>query len=216
MTCKVLDEKEIKQEKADKRELIMEAAMELFRDKGYSNTRIIDIAQKAGIGKGTVYAYFESKEDLMIKLISEIVQTDFQQMIVTYGVGSARDKIIKYIEDTEKMLEKYGIYATIFRDQIVLDSEVNSDEALKLVENIISGQYQKMRNIIAEGMDSGEIRNTDLEQATLYAMTAVGTHMLTKLSEMDKCCVPPFLKAGDFKGLSAEALVDFIFNGIGK
>ncbi|MBQ4340000.1 MAG: TetR/AcrR family transcriptional regulator [Firmicutes bacterium] len=215
MTCKVLMEKEVKQEKADKRELIMAAAMELFRDKGYSNTRIIDIAQKAGIGKGTVYAYFDSKEDLMIKLIREIVDTDFQKLIMTYGVGTTKDKILKYILDTDEMLEKYGIYATIFRDQIVLDGEVDSDEAVELVEGIIAGQYQKMRNILAEGIETGEVRTSDLDQATVYAMTAVGTRMMTKLSEMDKCGVPTFLKVGEFKGLSAEALVDFILNGIG-
>lgn len=219
MTCKILEKKILKQdkneEKADKRELIMQAAMELFKEKGYTNTRIIDIANKAGIGKGTVYAYFESKEDLMIKLIREIVHEDFSKMLISYGVGTVRDKLLKYIEDTDKMIEKYGVYATIFRDQIVLNNEVNSEEAVEVVRTITAGQYQKLRNIIADGMASGEISAANVDQATLYAITAVATHMITKLSEEDKCCVPPFLATGDLKGLSKEALVDFILNGIG-
>lgn len=219
MNTKASDEKALKQDKSDakidKRKLIMDAAMELFKEKGYTNTRIIDIANKAEIGKGTVYAYFDSKEDLMIKLIREIVQTDFKQLMFTYGVGSTREKIIKYIVDTDKLIDKYGLYATIFRDQIMLNSDVNSDEAVELVQNISQGQYNKLRNIIQEGIDSGEIKKVDLNQATLYAITAIGAHMANKLSEMDNCCVPVFLKTGDLKGLSVGDLVDFIFNGIG-
>jgi TetR/AcrR family fatty acid metabolism transcriptional regulator len=51
-----------------KREMILEAAYDLFLNKGYWETKIIDIAEKAGIGKGTVYEYFESKDDIFFEL----------------------------------------------------------------------------------------------------------------------------------------------------
>ena len=50
--------------RAERRQQILEAALELFAEKGYFNTKISDIAERLGVGKGTIYWYFDSKEDL--------------------------------------------------------------------------------------------------------------------------------------------------------
>jgi AcrR family transcriptional regulator len=47
---------------------ILEAAAAVFAERGFRTARIADIADRAGIGKGTVYEYFRSKEDLFISL----------------------------------------------------------------------------------------------------------------------------------------------------
>ena len=47
-----------------KQEIIVDAALEVFRDRGYANTRMADIARRAGVSYGLVYHYFESKEVL--------------------------------------------------------------------------------------------------------------------------------------------------------
>ena len=48
----------------DKKEQILLAAVEMFLDKDYYQVTITEIAEQAGVGKGTVYEYFSSKEDL--------------------------------------------------------------------------------------------------------------------------------------------------------
>lgn len=50
---------------ADKREAIMDAALELFVERGFFGTAVPEIADKAGVGAGTIYRYFESKEALV-------------------------------------------------------------------------------------------------------------------------------------------------------
>jgi AcrR family transcriptional regulator len=52
---------------AGKRDLILAAARECFAEAGFAATRISDIAQAAGIGKGTVYEYINNKEDLLLE-----------------------------------------------------------------------------------------------------------------------------------------------------
>jgi AcrR family transcriptional regulator len=53
----------------DKREQeILEAAAAVFAERGFRTTRMADVAERAGIGKGTVYEYFRSKEDLFLRL----------------------------------------------------------------------------------------------------------------------------------------------------
>ena len=52
------------------RELLV-AAMALFVEKGFAATRTEEIAQRAGVSKGTLYLYFDSKENLFTDLIAE-------------------------------------------------------------------------------------------------------------------------------------------------
>ena len=55
----------------EKKRLILDTALKLFADKGYHSTSISIIAMEAGISKGLLYNYFESKESLLISLIEE-------------------------------------------------------------------------------------------------------------------------------------------------
>ncbi|MBW2275883.1 MAG: TetR/AcrR family transcriptional regulator [Deltaproteobacteria bacterium] len=54
--------------KQDKREAILQAAWKLIRHYGYNKTTVEDIAQSAGVGKGTVYLHFRSKAEIMLAL----------------------------------------------------------------------------------------------------------------------------------------------------
>src|SRR5689334_8001086 len=49
----------------DKREAILEAALQLYVERGFFGTAVPEIADKAGVGAGTIYRYFESKEALV-------------------------------------------------------------------------------------------------------------------------------------------------------
>ena len=57
---------------SNRREDIIEAAIELFREKGYNETSITDIVNRAGIGRGTFYVNFENKEELFIECADRI------------------------------------------------------------------------------------------------------------------------------------------------
>lgn len=51
------------------RQRVLDAAARLFRDRGYANTRLSDIAEAAGIQTGSVYYYFTSREDLVLEVL---------------------------------------------------------------------------------------------------------------------------------------------------
>ena len=57
--------------KNNKQEIIVDAALEVFRDKGYANTRMADIARRAGVSYGLVYHYFASKEVLFDVIVED-------------------------------------------------------------------------------------------------------------------------------------------------
>ena len=55
----------------ERRELILEAALEVFSEKGYKGSTITHIAEKAGINRGLIYHYFTNKEDLYKSIIGK-------------------------------------------------------------------------------------------------------------------------------------------------
>jgi AcrR family transcriptional regulator len=55
----------------ERREQILDAAIEALGKKGFEGTNVADIAKAAGIAKGTVYLYFESKEEIFSAILSE-------------------------------------------------------------------------------------------------------------------------------------------------
>ncbi len=57
--------------KADKRSLITEAAIAVFAERGFHQSRVSDIAERAGVADGTIYLYFKNKEDLLLSIFEE-------------------------------------------------------------------------------------------------------------------------------------------------
>src|SRR5512134_612954 len=75
---------------------ILDAALDLFVERGYATTRLDDVAQRAGVSKGTVYLYFDSKEDLFKAVV--------------------RSGIVRAIEDAEQRVEHFdGAAAELLR-----------------------------------------------------------------------------------------------------
>lgn len=73
-------------DRGDKRPRLVKAAASVFAEKGFVSTRVADIAERAGVGKGTVYEYFKSKEDLLFAVF-ELMHED-----ITTRMGAVLDE----------------------------------------------------------------------------------------------------------------------------
>ena len=79
-----------------RREQILRAAVEVVNAKGFAATRMEDIAARAGVTKGTIYLYFESKEEVFKSLVRQTIGSTLSQVLdnaVAYE-GSARDLLV--------------------------------------------------------------------------------------------------------------------------
>lgn len=85
-------------DKIRNRNLLLSAAEELFARKGFEKTRISEIADKAGFSKGTVYLYFENKNDLLHQVLEKKFQEAERSITaIIEGEGSFEAKIDGYI-----------------------------------------------------------------------------------------------------------------------
>src|SRR3974377_599493 len=75
----------------DTRRKIYEAAMEMFREKGFEETTMRDIAAKAGVALGGAYYYFASKDAIVLAFFREITESS-NQMIVDALAGQKKLK----------------------------------------------------------------------------------------------------------------------------
>ena len=94
---------EIRQQSMD---LIMRTALELFGHNGYHSTSISKIAHEAGISKGLIYNYFESKEDLLKRIIMEAIETG--EHVIEDAISQTEDpfaQLQKMVEYTFDMLK---------------------------------------------------------------------------------------------------------------
>ena len=71
--------------KVIQKETIFDAALDCFTRKGYYKATMAHIAQKAGISKPALYAHFDSKDDLFVRLFSYLGDKYFQQSLAHYN-----------------------------------------------------------------------------------------------------------------------------------
>ncbi len=86
----------------DKRRRILTAAQEVFAEQGFEATRMEEVARRARVGKGTLYNYFDSKEDLLIQAV--IASMEEVQERITTGVDPSPDQPIRSLEDVLRIL----------------------------------------------------------------------------------------------------------------
>ncbi len=90
----------------EKMELIMGTSLELFAENGYHSTSISQIAKKAGISKGLVYNYFESKKELLDALITHGFESIFQNVDLNQDGILTKAEFIHFVKQNFCLLRE--------------------------------------------------------------------------------------------------------------
>jgi AcrR family transcriptional regulator len=157
-----------------KRELILDTAFALILENGYSNTKIIDIANTAGIGKGTVYEYFESKEAILLELVNTKVTRDFLDVCEAMeGAPTCRQKLSEYFRLEIETASKYKSNIIDFKNEFMYNSSPMSKKIIKAIEGIMIMQFERLLDVVKKGVATGEFKNIDPTAATACVMGCV-------------------------------------------
>jgi len=152
----------------DRKSQILNAAETVFTEKGFEKTRMDDIAKETGLGKGTLYLYFKSKEELITTTIGRIFQNVFKQLSVPDRDDlSASETLLKFTEDAildyQKMLRvmpiAYEFLALSFRNPV----------ARKAMQAYFDNYMKHIIPILRRGVDSGEFRQVDVQDVAIAA-----------------------------------------------
>lgn len=90
------------------REKIILAAMELFSRQTYHNTSIADIAKEAGVSKGLIYNYFDTKEDIIKGIVEYMMAMGDRIMVESRNEDDPRQELRDMIRQTFAFIEEQG------------------------------------------------------------------------------------------------------------
>lgn len=159
-------------EKTNKRELILTAAREVFFEKGYHNATSEEIAKQAGVGKGTLYQYFESKQEIFLEM--------HRLYIEQYGdqIGACIKEENSFEENLRQIVHFHmvNIHNMIqYSVRILADMAytlAKRDSNMEIARQARNKVETVLRQLIAVGQQRGEIRAVDT-QLMLYYIAGV-------------------------------------------
>ncbi len=134
---------------ADKREAILRAAIKVFAQKGYFNSKVADIAKEAGIADGTVYLYFKSKEEILRSVFDRAMEEFIAEGKREIAEIREADKRLRRIAQLH--LEKLGADRDL---AIVFQVELRG--STKFMEEFSGGGFAEYLEIIQKTIQEGQ------------------------------------------------------------
>ncbi len=182
-----------------RRAQLMEAAVEIFAQKGYANTRMDEIAKRVGIGKSTVYEYFSSKEELFTAC-GEIMMEDMVDSVTKIFATptSLRERIRAYeLYSLRHMVRFHGNFFQI----------MGSPEVLVIVKRCIEQHIHSMYEVILQMLQKGQQEGEIVPDCNLEALS----NLLIGLSQI--CCNPMTLSDSNAQlhEEKMEQMLEFIY-----
>jgi AcrR family transcriptional regulator len=187
-----------------KNQLILEAAFEVFSRKGFHGAKVDEIAEKAGIGKGTIYEYFRSKADVFQKMYLWYVEKYFAEL--EDGLHDEHDPVFKL----KRLVRNHIFFLNNIKSlagKLLTESSSNFDlgpEFKKTMMSTYQLKMDKIKAIIQEGINAGVFREMDVDLCATYFFGSLGgiSHAMFLLN-MD---ISP--------DEVAEKTIDILLNGI--
>lgn len=141
---------------------ILAAARDLFSRKGYFNTTLDEIAQYAQFGKGTIYNYFPSKEDLFCGILNDLLDQGIAVARESIALpGSTRDKLLAYARSVIAYSEKNAdLFHMIVREAVQLNFREDSSR-MKGIRDRLNEIWEVLAIPLAEDMKAGRLKPND-------------------------------------------------------
>jgi AcrR family transcriptional regulator len=190
--------------RAETRERIITAALELVAEGGYVAAQVAAVAERAGVAVGTVYRYFPSKSDLFAEVFRVASQHEVDAMragAASTDGGSAAERIAAGTETfARRALAGRRLAWALLAEPV--------DPAVEAERLHFRHSYRDViAEIVADGVKSGELPEQDPEVTGAALVGAIGETMLGPLS--------PTSNGGDPEVLIAS-LIDFCTRAIGE
>ena len=169
-------------DKEAKKMEILHAAMQVFAQKGVVKTKIIDIATTAGVGKGTIYEYFRSKEEIFTSAYTYFFQT--MESMVQEAL-SKEDDPLKQLEliltiSLEAFMhigEEFADIMMEFWAEGIRNKNQDILDAINLKE--VYSNYRKMiQQILKKGIEKGVFKPMDTKSTASILIGALDGIML--------------------------------------
>ena len=133
----------------NKKELIINAAIKVFADKGFYNAKVADVAHQAGVADGTIYLYFRNKDDLLISLF----ETKMEEILLRFSA------LVNSKTDAEKKLRQFILlyFQMIEEDENLAEVfQVELRQSSKFLKDYHNQKFIDFLNLIGDILRQGQ------------------------------------------------------------
>jgi AcrR family transcriptional regulator len=183
---------------------LTEAALGLFVEKGFAATRLADVATRAGVSKGTLYLYFDSKEALFKAVIEEGIMPVVAEgeAIAAGHDGSAFDLLQRLLDN---WWTRIGETAFAGIPKLMMAEAGNFPEVAQYYyENVIRRARALTGSALERGMAQGEFRRMDVETAIDVVIAPVLMLLIWRFSMAT--CQPREVDPGQYMAMHMDLL----------
>jgi AcrR family transcriptional regulator len=157
-------------DKEEKKKAIALASVEVFSEKGFDRTRMEDVAKVAGVGKGTIYEYFKTKDELMEGAVSILFSDMMNELMPKLQSDApATQQLISMLEKSILSIKQVGFAYRFFLDYMIQISRKNSEETF--VGEMLAEYRRALAELVRKGVAEGEFR-ADLDPYEAVAAMA--------------------------------------------
>jgi TetR/AcrR family fatty acid metabolism transcriptional regulator len=191
-------------------EQILDAAAHLFAERGFHRTTTKDIAEAADVAEGTLYNYFETKNDLLFAILSRLSESELPQAGLVPGAvgpvqisaGDARQHFASLLDLRRDYVEENSVMLQAILSEILANAELRQRYAEQLLKPTLNGLEKELTLRIK----LGQLHELDVP-ATARVLTSmwIGLFIL-QLLEGPKQQV-------EWDRL-AQATLDIVFDGV--
>jgi len=136
---------------ADKRQRILQAAVQTFSEKGYAKATIAEIARQAGVADGTVYEYFENKEDVLLSIAEERFREHVEQLEQTFSGNNLPKKLWLFMQTHFQQYLDDPNFTVVFLTMLQFNRRFYQSRAYKSQYNYVVELEKLIQELINEG-----------------------------------------------------------------
>jgi AcrR family transcriptional regulator len=166
---------------------LLDAALDIFVERGYAAARLEDVAAKAGVSKGTLYLYYDNKEELF----KAVVRRSIAPLI-----AETREMIERFEKDSETLLTqflhtwwtRYGGTRLAGITKLVIGESGNFPEMARFYNGeVVSGNHELITMILKRGVARREFREIDVDAVAHHVMAPLVLRSIWANS-IEPCC----------------------------
>lgn len=191
------------------RELIIQAASEIFAARGYAATKTIDIAELAGLPKANVYYYFKSKKNLYRSVVESVIDPLLQAAMPFYENDDPVTVLEQYIRAKIRVSQEHPHASKVFASEIMHGAPHLPDD---IAEQMLA-QTRQSSSKIQSWVDRGLMDKVDPDHLlfTIWASTQTYADFDWQISQVTG---KESMSQSDYD-IAADQLIQLILKGCG-
>ncbi len=169
--------------KETKRKEIALVCKNILLKKGIKNITVSELAKAAGIGKGTVYEYFNNKEDIVFEIVNSFIDEYNKDLLKR--IEKAKNTLEKFLIFFE-FFYKYNEFINHYKEFLAISLTNPSKEMLEFKTKTKKFYYLVLENILKEGIKNKELKQNAVKFKKIIYNMAIGLFIETETTNLVK------------------------------